>query len=108
MVFLGCWLLLNHPLSPPLVLRGWGLGNHLMFCAFMMQWLCLLTAPQTTPMSEQHLVLFPSNFGTLVLLSPAEGGGGAKMHLKGGAPPLPGRPAYAQPLDHKRRLEWHL
>ena len=34
---------------------------------------------QTPPLSEQKDVLFPSNFGTLVLLSQGGGGGGGTM-----------------------------
>ena len=70
--------------SPYPFLSFWGfrLGNHLMTSAFRAQRVaaCVsLRRARTTSLSEQHKVLFPSHFRTLVLLSQRGWGGGTPI-----------------------------
>ena len=79
MVFWGYWLLPCHPFSRLLMLWRWSWGPddwyipdaRVISCAFTRR-------TQTSPLSEQQEVLFPSHFGAFVLLSQGGGGGGVR------------------------------
>ena len=79
MEFLGFWLLPCHPYSPPSCPSeveigeapdDWYMHNAIVTSCVLPQ------CAQTTPVSQQREVLFPSNFRSSVLLSQNGGGGG--------------------------------